>query len=105
MLTNYLVTYQIVCTHSGIEISHEFVRGWDFLDDGVKHSVEVLLDVVVSIKGWCISTDEGGEASLCERNTRGEESTFHASRVFWDALQQLGLYSKTNPMDAASAWS
>jgi len=66
----------MVCAHSGIEVSnqYEFFYGWDLLDDVVEHPVEVLFDVVFGIKGWCVSADDGGEASLCEGKTPRHQS-------------------------------
>ena len=106
MLANDFTPYQVFCAHSGIEISHEYepVRSGGFLYYGIKSSVEILFDVMLGIKSWCICTDEGGKGFLCQGNAPCHQLFIDANGGFRNALQQFRLHSKANSMIMASAF-
>ncbi|TDH06482.1 hypothetical protein EPR50_G00113840 [Perca flavescens] len=106
MLANDFTPHQVLHTHSGIEISHEYepVRERGFLQDGIKSSVEILFDVVLGIKSWSVCTNESGKASLCQGDAPCHQSFIDADGGFLNVLQQFRLHSKANSMVTASAF-
>ena len=59
---------------------------------------------MLGIKRWCICTDEGGKAFLCQGNAPCHQSFIDADGEFRNALQQFRLHSKANLMITARAF-